>query len=134
MKKIYNLLLITALVSLSLVLSSCGSDEPKDSSERYFVKYELKTYSQNVFSTVDVEVTTEDGIKTMNVSRDWEAIFGPFKKGTTVSFIVKMPDGIYATTKFSGKISVSKNNDPFIYKAEDNVSGKTLSLSYTIDF
>ena len=119
---------------MSIVFNSCGKDDEPSSKDKYYVKYELKTSSKYAFSTVQVEVTTENGIQNLEVSRNWEGAFGPFTYGTPLVFNVTKDGDFYGLTKFTGRISVSKNNEPFILKAEELVSNKALSMTYTIDF
>ena len=135
MKRIYQIVSLLIICLISIGLNACGGDdEPKAPEDSYYVKYELQTSSRYVFNTVQVEVTTEKGIEVLEVNRNWDGTFGPFEYGTTLSFKVTMFSGNYNTTSFRGKISVSKNNAPFVFKAEENVNNIPLSMSYTIDF
>ena len=135
MRRIYQIVSILAICLISVGLNACGGDdEPKTLEDIYYVRYDLATGSRYDFSTVQVELTTENGIQKLTVSRNWNGIFGPFKYGTPIIFNVTIKNGNYMTTTFNGKISVSKNNNPFVFKTESTVEGKPLSMSYTIDF
>ena len=134
MKTSYYIILIIASLVGALGLYSCGGDDEPEAKGNYYEKYELQTSSRYVFSTVQVVVTTEEGIKTLEVNRNWDGTFGPFEYGTTLLFQVKMLNDYYNGTSFRGTISVSKNNAPFVFKAQDNISNNPLSMSYTIDF
>ena len=134
MKHLSYILISILLATMSVVLNSCGKDDEPTSKDKYFVKYELKTSSQYVFSTVQVEVTTENGIQKLEVSKNWDGTFGPFTYGTPIIFNVTKESNYYALTTFTGKISVSKNNEPFVFKAEEHSSNQPLSMKYTIDF
>ena len=134
MKYATKILQSLLLVSMIFVLLSCGKDDEPSSKDKYFVKYELKTSSQYSFSNVLVEVTTENGIQKLDVSRNWDGTFGPFEYGTPLIFNVTKENDYYALTKFTGRISVSKNNEPFVFKAEKQANGEALSMTYTIDF
>ncbi len=134
MKHLSYILFSILLVTMSVVLNSCGKDDEPSSKDKYFVKYELKTSSQYSFSNVLVEVTTENGIQKLDVSRNWDGTFGPFEYGSPLIFKVTKENDYYALTKFTGRISVSKNNEPFVLKAEKQANGEALSMTYTIDF
>lgn len=119
----------------SIGLNSCSNDEPS-SKDSYYVKYEVKTTSQYYYSDVTIQVTTENGVEKKVVSRDWEGTFGPISKETPIILNVTHDGQYYVIEKssFNGRISISKNNSPFVLKAENSSNGKPLNMTYTIDF
>ena len=76
--------------------------------------------------------TTEKGTETIKKSGSyiysWEGTYGPFKKGDKVSLLVSSARVNHAI------ISASRNQEPFVIKAEKHTENKEISLSYTIDF
>ena len=79
-------------------------------------------------------LTGKGTVLKLEVSKNWDGTFGPFTYGTPIIFNVTKEGDYYALTKFTGKISVSKNNEPFVFKAEEHSSNQPLSMTYTIDF
>ena len=128
-KRIFSVVLI---LLISIFFLSCEKEESVDV---YYVKYELKTVSQYKFSTVKIKLTTEYGLETKYVSTQWDGVFGPFKKGNVLKFNIEcydVPDYVVSTTDFTGCISVSENNYPFVLKTKKYSDGSSLFLQYTI--
>ncbi len=149
-------LLFTALLSVFLI-TGCSTDDdtPLDNEQpstensskdeesddqqpteeaRYYVKYEWEMPS-NITMEKIISFTTEDNIESFKTTGElWEGTYGPFKKGVTIVFsCTSLDDYKYAQTNNHARIYVSRNQEPFVIKAED--SGKhDISLSYTIDF
>lgn len=127
MKK-YLLVLVSIL---ALVLfTACNKDKNKTenstSIDRYYVRYEVSVSSVYT-GTLHVNVNTENGIKTFEVSSKlFSETFGPVDYGFQTS--VSASFGGYSGT-LSSSIYVCKNNDPFVLKA---TGGST--AEYTIDF
>ena len=131
MKTFIKIFILFVIIISSFVLSSCG-DEPNT----YFVKYEVQTSSIYSYSNVTIEITTENGIETKQVKRNWDGTFGPISKNTPIILKVthEGDDYVLSHSKFTGRISVSKDNSPFVLKAEETANGKPLNMSYSIDF
>lgn len=131
MNSILNKLILISVILLSLGFSSCG-DEPNT----YFVKYEVQTSSIYSYSNVTIEITTENGIETKQVKRNWDGTFGPISKNTPIILKVthEGEDYVLEHSKFTGRISISKDNSPFVLKAEETANGEPLNMSYSIDF
>jgi len=141
MKKIKSFLYI---VICSIVLIACGSDDEspassiEDINHIYYVKYEIESSATTTRLYADLSYvqsftfTSDKGIKTINEekkdSHKWEGTYGPFKYGDNVK--LKATKANYN----QGKISVSKDNGPFVIKAENYVREKEIDLNYTIDF
>lgn len=130
MNSILNKLVLILFFILSLGFSSCGDDDT------YYVRYEVKTSSRYVFSEIQVEITTENGVEKRIVPPNWNGTFGPIKSSSEVILNVIYPGEsyVYNLTSFTGRISISKNNEPFVLKAEEIANQRPLSMSYIIDF
>lgn len=134
MKKIVPIICIISC----FVLLSCTKDDDNDNTtyqddSRYYIKYEVSSKSvdrRNFDQTYTIK--TEKGIETIkktgSSSYSWEGTYGPFKKGEEVSLLVSSAYFNHA------KISASRNQEPFVIKAEKDIENKEISLSYTIDF
>ena len=129
MNSILNKLVLISVILLSLGFSSCGDDDT------YYLKYEVKTSSRYVFSEIQVEITTENGVEKRTVSPNWEGTFGPIRSSSEVILNVTYPGEsyVYKLTSFTGRISISKNNEPFVLKAEETANQRPLSMSYKLD-
>lgn len=129
-----------------LTLSSCGNgdDEPEQSktendleATRYYVKYEtyVKSGYKNIIYTTTF--TSDKGLQTFESegSTEWTATYGPLTYGSVVSLKINR-DSKYAYSYGDynqARIYVSKNQEPFVIKAEDS-GGKNINLLYQIDF
>ncbi len=132
------ILLMSAV--FSMLLTACENshqDEPQNPGEsnenskiEYYIKYELKTTSKSAFSTVDATFLTEKGYVTKTIPRDWEGTFGPFNKLEVASFQVQFNNSIW--TRFYGRISTCRGNQPYILKAEKSSFSSSLNMSYAI--
>ena len=126
---------------LTIILGACSSDQTPDVQQQvphsYYVKYEVKDLtSLHLFrgnhGRKVIMFTTENGLKSISREphQNWEATYGPFKKGTTVKLIC--PSGDW--TALSARIYVSRDKEPPIIKAEQFETQNPPILSYTIDF
>ena len=127
---------------LLLAFTSCSkSDENKEEIiepqevARYYVKFEVTfstlTSFHNLTSTV-LSCSTENGMKTMSFSDKktftWENTYGPVSNNFLASLKCDSKGAI-----INAKISVSKNSEPFVVKAEGQKES-SLSLQYKINF
>ncbi|MBR6756853.1 MAG: hypothetical protein IKM35_00010 [Bacteroidaceae bacterium] len=118
-----------------ILLVSCQKNEPPIVADEYYVKYEIATNSMYKVSKVRVELMTEKGYELKFVTKDWEGVFGPFKEGATVKMkvdCVETQDYVISNTDFHGRISVCKNNTPFVLKAEKQSNGSPLIMVYKL--
>ena len=132
------------LIICSIALTACGSDDDspaskvEDLNHIYYVKYEIESSATTTRLYADLSYTqsfsftTDKGMQTINEekkdSHKWEGTYGPFKYGDHVK--LKATKANYN----QGKISVCKDNGPFVIKAEDYVREKEIDIYYTIDF
>lgn len=128
------------LTAISFFLFGCSSDDDDvitqmEDNSRYYVKYEV---SMAFKSSPDMEITylSDEGEKTITVqSSEWEGTYGPFPKNTTFSIGVTTNGTIYSTRDSYVRLSVSKNQEPFVIKGEDRETRKQFYLiTYKIDF
>lgn len=123
-------------------MMACGKDNesplsPGDidygSSDSYYVKYEVERGAQVAYGNHterNITYTDVNGEKKVTVKdSNWDGTYGPFKKGTTVNLKVQTT-GKYDS---NARISVSKNKEPFVIKAETRES-LSITLSYRINF
>lgn len=130
------------------LLAGCSKedDNPADDygdktvDDAYYVRYEVSMPLENIPSYPHPKEVTyideegEQSFKTMESS--WSATYGPFRKHTKLYLNVIAGDGVIKVNDWYARLYVSRNNHPFIIKAEDRAedSASSLSLSYTIDF
>ncbi len=136
---------IIIYVISSIILYSCTKNDDNDNmnsqdGNRYYIKYEVSSTSKDPGGVLasgrnfdqTYTFTTEKGTETIKKSGSyiysWEGTYGPFKKGDKVSLSVSSARVNHAI------ISASRNQEPFVIKAEKNTENKEISLSYTIDF
>ncbi len=128
--------LLLILFSTSL-LCACSSDDDKTverkEPDRYYVRYEAENGSQISYDkTTTREVTLKnvyDEEKLNLSSGEWSATYGPFRYGVKVYLKIKTV-GKYNS---NARICVSKNQEPFVIKAEQRES-TNIELEYTINF
>lgn len=125
------------LMLMFTFVTACSSDDDtyvpttEPSGDSYYVKYEYKVeegYINDAHHS-NIVIRDVDGEKKIQAQRNWEGIYGPFKKGENVYMKGSSNFGY----RVSGKISVCKNSEPFSIKAEKTLL-RTLELSYTIDY
>ena len=122
MKKILKIILL--LSSVSLFMISCEYRNAPNNSDEYYVKYSITTTPQYhyfrgvTYADINGMMTTKEKD---SPSKVWTRTIGPVKKGFRASIQYKEGG--------TCQIEVSKNNGPFVLKAE----GKN-SANYTIDF
>ena len=123
------------------LLAGCSKedDNPADDyddktvDDAYYVRYEVSMPLENIPSYPHPKEVTyideegEQSFKTMESS---------FRKHTKLYLNVIAGDGVIKVNDWYARLYVSRNNHPFIIKAEDRAedSASSLSLSYTIDF
>ena len=137
MKKIFFISLATLLF-----LVSCGDNDadesnyPVTSNDNYYVKYEVQVSKQISYAARTERVITYTDIDKENTitvtNKEWEGTYGPFKKGQTVNLSLSTTTNLNKNASIT-RISVSKNKEPFVIKAEDRDITSSY-LSYTIDF
>ena len=133
--KCFNVTIIVITMFLFVACHDKEDDlnEPNTLSIEYYVKYELKTSSKYVYSTVEATLNTEKGLVTMTIPINWEGTFGPFTQLENVIFKIKCePDYIYNTSTYNGRISICRGNQPYILKADKTISNAPLDMQYDI--
>ncbi len=146
MKKLKIWSMMMLMVMALPLMVACGGDdddvttspsvtpphvtEPNDS---YYVKYEVQSgdmVSYADHTTRTITFTDVDGNKSVTVKdKAWDGTYGPFKKQDQVKLFVTT-NGRFNS---NGRISVSRNKEPFVVKAE-TMYKMGIMLEYTIDF
>ena len=129
------------LFFLPFVVCSCSSDEEDDKriveEHSYYVKYEITAsgytnFGHSISFALTYTFTTDTGNKTVTTGQakdhNWEATYGPFKKGKKILLDVSKANRNHA------RIYVSRDKEPFVIKAESDVEYSPISLQYTIDY
>ena len=122
-------------VAIAAIAMSCKTGNEETNFDEYYVKYEAVGTSSSMYSSFSLGVTINDenNNKTyFDPGRSFEMIIGPVKGGFNASLDVVST----ASAKLNLQISVSKNDGPFAYKA-DNISDKYRSsaqLYYHINY
>lgn len=154
--KLLTLMLIASLACVCFV--ACGDnkeDEPEIPNQtetpaqkeeveekeevRYYVKYEVYMPLGYGGQTTSRQITyvSEKGTNQITIGeKSWEGTFGPLKKGAKLSLkATAISGGIWIDTDYYVKISVSRDKEPFVLKAEDRkIESGILEASYTINF
>ena len=105
----------------------------------YYVKYEVYMPLGYGDQTTSRQITyvSEKGTNQITIGeKSWEGTFGPLKKGAKLSLkATAISGGIWIDTDYYVKISVSRDKEPFVLKAEDRkIESGILEASYTINF
>lgn len=126
-----------AVIFFISFFSSCSSNNDDliiEDENNYYVKYEFKvSYGWNRNYVCEVNYMTDHGeesfkkvgVDNTNSGVSWEATYGPFRKNDKV--YLKINTGW--NSGLMSRISVSKNNEPFVIKAENK-----FTLTYIIDY
>lgn len=138
------------LLLSSLSMISCSSDKDDDilkddtlkvenevEDARYYVKYESYIpFLRSATNTQSIVCVTDKGEERFTtVKGEWEGIFGPVKKGTVLYINVVATGLINGKTDDYVRLSVCREKEPFVVKAEDRkIGAKTLRAEYVIDF
>lgn len=143
-KFLSNSLLIIILFSL---FSSCKdeSDEPtfpnsteeKEEDVRYYVKYEIEMKTRWINTINTITFISDNGVQSFEAegSKNWTATYGPISYGTKVYLKINRDgnEDYKSGGTNQARIYISKNQEPFVIKAEDS-GNKDIYLSYSIDF
>ena len=129
------------LASIAIVyLESCSKDDDNRTSsnenkrDAYYVRYEAHSNSgYKVNNTFSVTYTSDLGLQMYNresvgYGNSWEGTYGPFRKGDGISLHIMCSSG-----DVNGRIYVSRNEEPFVVKAEGKNRG-SITLEYIIDY
>lgn len=125
-------------------LQGCNNEENISAAENknYYVRYELSTKSIYIIKNVKIKVLTENGLKEMMVPNKWEGTFGPFNDSEDLYLSAELTGSVdadsgenpfYNNTTFTGRISVSVNNSPFVLKSEDKATKGPLFMRYSVN-
>lgn len=140
-----NILIICGTILLGIItgLTSCSNDKDDDTqvqypveNVRYYVKYEMHI-SQANSGAISINCISDKGsiyIKTQN--SDWNAVYGPIDKNTELRINASYSGPVYNKPDSYVRIYISRNNEPFVLKAEDrhNDSSKSYETSCNIDY
>ncbi|MBP5364953.1 MAG: hypothetical protein J6Y82_03410 [Bacteroidales bacterium] len=129
----FFLLAFASLLSITFI-ASCSNDDDEDDKptkvDNYYVKYEVQTEKRVYICDKNITYKDVDEGKKIATRQDWSGTYGPFKKGDNVYLRVSINNTL---NMMSGRISVSKNHEPFVVRAE-TIKSNSISLEYTIDF
>lgn len=113
-----NFLQLLSCILLSFSFISCD----KDDEEVYYVKYEIKytDHPNYLPSAINVDLITDKGFQCLDISPEWEGVYGPFYSLEKVGFEVRTNNIITMSgeAKVDGRISISSGNQPFVLKSE----------------
>ena len=132
------------LIALFPIVTACSSDDdnteqvnkndnsPEDD-DNYYVKYEVTrgvmvSYSRDELRTITYKDVGKENTIQVDHS-EWDGTYGPFKKGAKVYLNVRS----YGKYNSNARISVSKNKEPFVIRAEERESDN-IRLSFTITY
>lgn len=118
------------------------ADDYDDKTEEavYYVRYEVSMpleYIPSYPHPKEVTYIDEEGEQSFEtMESSWSATYGPFRKYTKLYLNVIAGGGVIKVNDWYARLYVSRNNHPFVIKAEDSAEdgASSLSLSYTIDF
>ncbi len=138
------------ILIISFAFFSCSKDDEEDiingnsqnkteqSDARYYVRYEVYMplgYSGQTTSKTITYVSEKGKVHFTTSEDSWEGTFGPIKKGTNVSLMSEATSGgIRNNVEYYIRLSVSRNQEPFVVKGEQRENKSVLYTSYTIDF
>lgn len=141
MEKYISKLFCVLLLICSGCFVSCSSDdehidEPAQEEVRYYVKYEVHMNINRSALGISIQCQgdkKEEHITTKNPS--WEGTFGPFKKGQEVFLRVYSAAVVTSTSDSYVRISVSRDKEPFVLRAEDRRmdSSKSYEVSVIVE-
>lgn len=136
MKTKFLLLLSCVLLSFSFI--SCD----KDDEEVYYVKYEIKytDHPNYLPSAINVDLITDKGFQCLDISPEWEGVYGPFYSIEKVGFEVRTSNirTMSDEAKIFGRISISSRDEPFVLKSEvtktfNEIKNDYFSVYYTVE-
>lgn len=129
-------LLYALFFLFGFIVVSCSDDDNVEPA-RYYVQYDVTFTTQHVNANREIKVATEKGIQTISLENQaqtvtWSRTYGPVNKNFLTSIECSTPGYTYRST-IHAKISVSREKEPFVLKAE-NEGDHSVALSYKIDF
>ena len=120
-RTILSNIVLCMMMSLTMLVSCTKDDEnenpvPIKEEANYYVKYYVFATSGFSGAYLPLEITCTTGLptNTYTTKNSWEETFGPFKKGEIIRLVVK------GNSELTGRIYVSKNQEPFSLKVEKN--------------
>lgn len=134
LKRIYNLI---PFILILVLFFSCNRDE--ESNSEYYVKYEVNSstiYSAGTLNVIVNDVNNQNTNFTIKTKTPWEITVGPVKKGFEAGIIVSENTNNSGRLTLQTKISVSKNNSPFVIRYNDDSTTPRAKVEskYKIDF
>lgn len=150
-KKMLWLMTIVTTVMFCIAFTSCDHDDDElnideDNKEntgnndeedtRYYVKYEVYIGYAHGWGSHEMRIsyTTENGTQNVKTtSATWEGTYGPIKKGTKLRISAYGNLARNDTYNYV-RLSVCRNKEPFVIKAEERKLGaSSLSVGYEIE-
>jgi len=114
-----QLLFIIALLCTVFTMFSCSNDDDENT-DAYYIKYEACVTANTDEAQNIVGLATPAGNAYSTIigsTNSWQATYGPVSKGFEASMTAsRFENSSYHTFR----ISVSKNNSPFVVKKEGN--------------
>ena len=128
---------LTLLIGSSMI--SCEKDDETNTTDEYYVKYEVNSTTIYSGGKLDLTIRTEENedlTLVINQRALHETIIGPVEKGFNASMDVMAQGNTYDKLKLYTNIYVSKNGSPFALKKSDGSDEPRdfVQLSYTIDY
>lgn len=129
---------IMCLIAVGMMFSSCTKQRGS-----YYVRYEVEAINNNGYGTsANIEFLTDETLISKTINGRFEEVYGPYSYNDSAYLKISCNHGSYSwnTTQISGKIYVSKNEEPFVLKSEIHTglggssNTDTCEISYTIDF
>jgi len=127
-------LIMGLIFSIGVINSGC--DKSEENSDEYYVKYTVRGQTGYIGLELSVTINTEDNVETLTVPTSGLArTIGPVQKRFEASLEARCTnEDREGAVTLNGGISVSKNNYPFVEKAQVADIKGPIGISYTIDF
>jgi hypothetical protein len=123
------------VVLFSIVLYGCKKAD-STLTDRYYVKYEVKSTSVYTGGRLYVTINDKDSSQnfTVNTKVPWETVIGPVQKGFLANLDVRKSGTSDATLRLYTQISVSVNNEPFVLKKIDGSDAprNSVNINYAV--
>jgi hypothetical protein len=127
------------IVTLGILNFGCDNGNETNSTNEYYVKYEVNSSTIYMGGKLNVTIITENNTP-MTITIDqgilWETIIGPVQKGFLATLLVNASTVTSNEVALYTNIYVSKNNSPFALKKSygSDTPRNSVQISYTIDY
>ena len=125
-----RLLIYSAIILSAFAFCSCGDDDEN----LYYVKYTFSANTIHLNVEKTIKCSTPEGEKTIDCrDKVWEETYGPVSKSfkPRMECVMDKSEVGYGRPMYA-KIYVSRNNEPFVLKAE-GTDVSEIKLSCKID-